>query len=732
MPSCAPDHDHSRQARDHRLYVALLTLAVTVSLAGSAVAATYYVDNQSASCSNVGPGTETQPYCTIAAAVAARQSSGTTIIVKPGTYREQVTLPASGAAGSPIVIRAQSPGVVVDGAESFANAALWVQPAPALISENHMLQAVDVAWLAGGVTWSPQQVFVDGVRMTPSTAPPEYLPSNSFRWVLGKGLYLNVGGMNPGSRQILVGKRSYGFSMFAKSWVTIDGFEITRSDDRGINIQGGSNDLVIARNRVSFTGSYGIQSVGGTNVVIEENTVSDCALHGIGLTAGATGCTVRNNESMRNADPLIRRANGIYVFGAPANTFYGNRVHHNQDTGMHFASGASDCLAYNNLSWSNGDHGYDDLDAAATVHINDVAYGNFMDGFSFEGNAANSKLFNCIAVNNGLTTNRYNLWVNDLSSVGFVSDHNILWNSTAQPPIKYINTVYPTLAAYRTASGQDAHSRQADPKFVDAPVGNFMLAAGSPAIDAATSGVTNWPATDASGAVRFDDLSTANMGTGPVTYADIGALEYVNLQPDRAPVVTSPNRVRPSRGTTVTFTVTAVDPDSQAIQSLVMVPISMPSNSGAVFTVNATRTSGTFTWPLGTSTGIYLVRFVATNALSGSDTTVIDVRQHLVNEGLIASADGVGGELALSNSYPNPSRGDVEFALEVPQESQVRWAVFDLQGRMVWSENRTVGAGRTQLRWDGSTSSHDHAPTGVYLVRAWVDGTQFNRRIVRF
>ena len=710
----------------------LLTLAVALSLAGSAVAATYYVDNQSANCSNVGAGTEAQPYCTIAAAVVARQSAGTTIIVKPGTYREQVTLPASGTAGQPIVIRAQGPGVVVDGADPFASTALWTQPTSALVSEDFTLQAVDAAWLAGGVNWSPQQVFVDGVRLTSSTAAPEFLPVNTFRWVLGKGLYVNLGGMNPGSRQTLVGKRSYGFSMFAKSWVTIDGFEVARSDDRGINVQGGSSNIVVARNRVSFTGSYGIQNAGGSNVVIEENTVSDCAYHGIGLTAGATLCTVRNNESTRNADPLIRRANGIYMHGAPSNTLYGNRLHHNQDTGMHFGGGAGNCLAYNNVSWNNGDHGYDDLDAAATVHINDVAYGNFMDGFSFEGNAPNSKMFNCISVNNGLTTNRYNLWVNDLSAIGFVSNHNILWNSTAQPPVKYINTVYPTVAAYRTATGQDSSSRQADPKFVDGPAGDFRLLAGSPAIDAAISSVTNWPATDAAGTVRFDDLTIANAGKGPVTYGDIGAFEYVNLQPDRAPVVNSPNRVRPSRGTTVQFTVTASDPDGHAIQSFVMQSISMPANSGATFTVNASKTSGTFTWPLGTFTGNYSVRFVATNALSGSDTTVIEVRNQLTNEGLVAGAEAVGGELSLSNSYPNPSRGDVEFALEVPQESQVRWAVFDLQGRMVWSEDRTVGAGRTQLRWDGSTSSRDHAPTGVYLVRAWVDGAQFNRRIVRF
>jgi hypothetical protein len=57
--------------------------------------------------------------------------------------------------------------------------------------------------------------------------------------------------------------------------------------------------------------------------------------------------------------------------------------------------------------------------------------------------------------------------------------------------------------------------------------------------------------------------------------------------------------------------------------------------------------------------------------------------------------------------------------------------VFDLLGRLVWSENRLFSAGRATLRWDGTTG-RGQAPTGVYLVRATVDGERFTRRFVRF
>jgi hypothetical protein len=89
-------------------------------------------------------------------------------------------------------------------------------------------------------------------------------------------------------------------------------------------------------------------------------------------------------------------------------------------------------------------------------------------------------------------------------------------------------------------------------------------------------------------------------------------------------------------------------------------------------------------------------------------------------------------ELALSGAFPNPSPGAVEFALDLPRDSEVRWAVYDLQGRTVWSEERTFSAGRGSLRWDGTIAGRGKAPTGVYLVRASVDGTRFTRRVVRF
>ena len=569
-------------------------------------AATYYVDNSSPSCSDTGPGTESQPYCTIGAAAAAHKGAGITILVKPGVYREQVTVPASGAPGDPFIFAALGGSVVVDGADDFSSPGQWVH------------DTLDV-YLAAAVTWSPLQVFKDGARLTSAVTSPESLVVNSFTWVSGEGLYVNVGGDNPGTHELMVGRRSSGFRLTSRANVRVEGFRITRTESRGIHLLSGCTDDIIARDTVTFANSYGIQSINGLRHLIEACLTSDNNLHGIGLTAGATACTLRANESFRNADPLVRRANGIHLNQAPGNVIERNRAHDNQDSGFQFGTGADNNIAFNNRSWNNGDHGFDHLNANGTLHLHDVAFGNFKDGFSIEGTSPNSQLYNCIAVNNGLTTNEFNLWVNSTSTPGFISDYNVLWNSTDQEPIKYVTTLYPTLAGYQAASGQDAHSLQADPLFADGPGGDFRLTAGSPAIDSGISGVPSWPALDAEWLGRVDDPATANTGAGPVTYADRGALEF---QTDQAPVVTAPATATVAENQLLTVDVTATDPDGDPITSLTAVDLP----PGASFTPGLGDTIGSLTWtpPFGSS-GVYTISFVASNALADTDTTVITV-----------------------------------------------------------------------------------------------------------
>lgn len=449
----------------------------------------------------------------------AHNGPGVTILVEPGTYREQVTVPSSGTSSSPFVLKALSSDVIIDGADSYSNPAAWAV-------------ASGSTWLAAGVTWAPRQVIVDGARLDSVAAAPDALPPNAFVWVSGQGLYVNLGGDNPGQHDTQVGRRSYGFSIFAKSWVTVDGFTITRSEDRGVYLQNACSNVTVSNTHQSLSGGYGLQGVGGTSLTFVGNVTANNIGHGIALISGATGCMIQGNESYGNFDPASRVSNGIYLFNSPGNTICRNRCHHNQDTGIHLQSGSNDCVAYNNVSYLNGDHGYDHLFATGATHVCDVAYGNHMDGFSIEGSSSGVHLANCIAIDNGLTTNRFDLWVDGPSTTGFQSDYNIFWNSTAQPPFKYVATIYPSVGAYQNASGQDLQTLQTDPQFLDEASGNFHLLPGSPAIDSGDSGVPSWPATDADGEPRKDIAGITNTGVGPISYADRGAFERISSAVD--------------------------------------------------------------------------------------------------------------------------------------------------------------------------------------------------------
>ena len=487
---------------------------------GPATAATTVCVNQtSGSCSDAGPGTLSQPYCTISAALAAHHAPGDSILVYPGIYRELVAAPGSGQSGNPISIvgmAGDGSPVVVSGADNFADPALWAPDSGGV-------------WVAASVTWSPAQVFADSVRLTASAVAPALLPVNGFVWVSGAGLYVNLGGDNPGTHHAEVGHRLYGFRLSGAQWLGIDGFAVTRSEDTGILLTSTASNISITRDSVTFAGRYGIQASGATSALIGSCVASDHLLSGIALTAGASGCTVEDDESYRNS--TFGASAGIYVFGSPANVVQRNRLHDNGYTGLHVQA-TSGLVSLQNRSWNNAYDGFHDTGSLSVGHFGDVAFGNYRDGFGLDNGTSGATLGNCIAVANGLVGQAYDLMVDSVATTGLVSDDNLFWNPGEWSPVKYAGTKYASLTAFAAATGHDTRSIQANPRFADPWNGDLRLTWGSPAIDDANSSQPFWPATDAAGRSRIDDPSTANAGLGPVPYADRGALEYVPGPPD--------------------------------------------------------------------------------------------------------------------------------------------------------------------------------------------------------
>ncbi len=581
--------------------IAIAIAGALVFAAPDAMAATYYVDAAHANATDIGTGAggSSTPYKTIQAAVTARAIGGNTIIVKPSIYRESVALTVSGALKKLIVVKASAPGVIVSGADDFSATNRWTLVAGSV-------------YLASSVTWQPLQVFASGARLDTSSVAPASLSANTFRYVNGTGLYVNAGGGNPGLKNCEVGRRPVGIDAIA-SYLTIDGFQVTKTEDRGVYLRAGASNSIVQNCTVTFARSYGLHVDATTNAVVLKNTSSDNHDHGISITASA-GCKVQNNESMRNARPSSRAATGINVHSSPGAIVENNRCHDNQDSGIQFYNGSDNGISRNNLSWNNGDHGYDHLASAGVMHLNDVAYGNFKDGFSIEGNSPGGKMYNCIAANNGLTVNEYDLWVDAPSAVGFVSDYNVFWNGSNRSPFKIGATAYATLGAYQLASGQDLHSRQSNPLFILPSAGNFRLMSNSPAIDAARSGLANGPTTDAAAAARYDDSVTPNLGFGNPVYADIGAYEY--RPSGNRPVASL--RLTPSKGESPLNVVADASLSTDANGAVIAYTFDFGDGTivGPQTSPLANHTFGAGNWP---------VRLTATDAVGQiGTTTVID------------------------------------------------------------------------------------------------------------
>jgi hypothetical protein len=87
---------------------------ISVTVANPAITRTYYVSTGG---SDANAGSSSAPFRTISKA-AAIAKAGEQVIIRPGTYREGVTVMNSGTSTKPIIFKAETPGtVIVDGAE---------------------------------------------------------------------------------------------------------------------------------------------------------------------------------------------------------------------------------------------------------------------------------------------------------------------------------------------------------------------------------------------------------------------------------------------------------------------------------------------------------------------------------------------------------------------------------------------------------------------------------------
>jgi len=356
-------------------------------------------------------------------------------------------------------------------------------------------------------------------------------------------------------------QNSTGISASSSNYTTSDSLVVSNNDVWGNQNDGiytynlpASVQPLITGNRVYANRSIGIYvSSGGlvtSNTVWGQNT---------GIYLYDYNAVARNNVAFDNTT-------GISSYYG---TVDGNRVYRNT-TGISASSGSS--VTGNTVYANSTGIALSSWRDATTPTSNNLVYANTNAGITLSNvyksgtaySIANNTIYQPVGTavnvaNNSSDVQLVNniLWtdagpciaVDANSQTGFSSDYNLFWNTANGKPGSWSDSAQASLAAWRTASGEDAHSSFGNPLFVDIDGAddvlgytttgtgydggrddNFYVRRLSPAIDAANSPAG--PATDRYGQARVDDPGTTNTGIG---IADIGAIEFLGSSLDTTP-----------------------------------------------------------------------------------------------------------------------------------------------------------------------------------------------------
>jgi hypothetical protein len=523
-----------------RILLVISLVITALPLMGSAymeAGGSLYVDGVNGSDSNSGNSTSA-PFKTIQKAVTM-VSPGTTILVRGGTYNENIVVTISGSDGAPITLKPFSgEAVTINGNSNIAlrnsgAVAYWVLEGLTIKSTNRY--TLRLGWWGEPMTdhWTIRNNKIFGAN---------YIMGSYHDWesndISGSG-YTGTSG----DAGISDGSGSH-HNTYRSNYV----HDFTNVDARGIWTQGKTHDSLIEYNTVSnintASGLGQCIDLDGAGKVewrhaVRGNKVSNCSYVGIQLenvfdsviennvvSGGSAGIITINYDSKVGC--LVGGENNQYgdtngdgsCQGDPANNIIRQNVISNTSNWGWGYGGIVNWYTGGLKVWNN------------TISSNGAA-GN--GGINFQGTLSQTN--NGSIVNNIITQGSgAAICANDLASIA-EDNYNLVYRTNDAKPYASggsCNTGY-SLTEYQTARGKALKSLAADPRFVNASSGDFHLAPNSPAIDTGTGLNLN---SDIDGLAR-----PAN-----VTY-DMGAYEFGGT-----PAPVSPT---PTITTTGTLTVTA-------------------------------------------------------------------------------------------------------------------------------------------------------------------------------
>jgi hypothetical protein len=491
--------------------------------------------------SNAGSGTETEPFRTLAKAVAAARD-GATVVLRQGTYVESVTIPR----GKRLTVQAYPREAVwLDGSRTVdgwtADGAAW-RVGEWTAEFDHSPTYTKGARDGRTAGWSfvnpafpmaahPHMVFVDGVAQRQVGSRAAVTAGTFYIDDGGNRLYL---GTDPTGRSVRASTRSVGLTVYGAGSV-VRGIGVRRyatpvPEKGALRVLAADvtvENVVVRDNATQgmYVGGRGL----GVRAVLRHVTAERNGLLGIeasfsdGLVVDAVRVTGNNTERFNQA-PV---SGGLKICSARDLTVTGSVFADNLGTGLWFDESVHGATVAGNDIVRNAGHGLSFEISSQAVIADNVVAGNGGAGMKIN-NASRIEIWNNTVVDNAGRA----LWVVQDSRVASnrrTAGHDPR-RSLPDPTVTWLLgpvTISNNVVGGRTAAGcllcvQDSALRRTPEQIGLTVDGNvwFRTAAGMPAT------LATWPAGSRSSRT-FGTLAALTSGTGQ----EANGVEFAGTSP---------------------------------------------------------------------------------------------------------------------------------------------------------------------------------------------------------
>ncbi|OQP56798.1 hypothetical protein A3860_09435 [Niastella vici] len=437
---------------------------------------TYYVDGTSGNDSNDGLSLATA-WKTIQKSFNTAVAGGL-VLIKGGTYYEQLTVKVSGTAGSPVTFtNYNGEQVIIDGSKNSGTTIVTIADKSNLVFSNLTIQnmtknnatgvllSASKSGAASNITF--RNVVFKNIKWTSSASTTPNSSQNAQPFIAfgyGTAQANAITNLVIDSCEFTGNITGYSESLSLDG--NIDGFTITNNkvhDNSNIGIAaighyGTSSNSTLDQsrnglirgnicynNKAGYATSGGIYVDGGGNIKIDQNITYQ---NGYGIEIGNEENGTASNITVTNNVIYLNEVAGIAIGGYDSgnsgqvtnciirnNSFLKNNTN-NDGSGEIYMTKASNCTIGNNVFYTNSQNTLFTLENISPQTGNSFDYN---DWYTQSGNASNI---------------------------------NINWRSTS----------YSSFSTYKTKTGMDAHSVFQDPLFTSLTTPDLHLKTGSPAL----------------------------------------------------------------------------------------------------------------------------------------------------------------------------------------------------------------------------------------------------------